>query len=283
MIEEGVLFIFAFIWIAFAVVSDLKKREIPNWLNFSIVIFVLGFRFFYSLFSGEGFSFFYYGLLGFFVFYLLGNLFYSVRLFAGGDSRLFTSLGVILPIFPGLIMNVKFSMMFLLIFFMVGGAYSLIVSFGIGLSNFEKLRRGLGRQIKEKKKLIMGFTLVSIFFLALGFHFYFFFYFGIFVFVLTYLYIYALSVDESFMVKKVVSKNLTPGDLLYKDVFLKGKKIKSTWDGLSKKDILLLRKNKRDVFIRYGIPFAPVFLISIILFIFSFYLKVPAVLWNSFG
>ena len=30
----------------FAVVQDLKKREIANWVNFSLIIFALGFRFF---------------------------------------------------------------------------------------------------------------------------------------------------------------------------------------------------------------------------------------------
>jgi Flp pilus assembly protein protease CpaA len=58
MIEIYVLFFLAFTWITFAVVQDLKTREIANWLNFSLVIFALGIRFFYSFFSEVGFSFF---------------------------------------------------------------------------------------------------------------------------------------------------------------------------------------------------------------------------------
>ncbi|MBI2056754.1 hypothetical protein HYT91_00690 [Candidatus Pacearchaeota archaeon] len=42
----------ALVWMIFAVVQDLKKREIANWVNFSLIIFALGFRFFYSLFNG---------------------------------------------------------------------------------------------------------------------------------------------------------------------------------------------------------------------------------------
>ena len=58
----------AVIWIIFAVVSDLRSREIPNWLNFSLIIFVLGIRFFYSVFN-EDWSFFLWGLFGFSAFF----------------------------------------------------------------------------------------------------------------------------------------------------------------------------------------------------------------------
>jgi Flp pilus assembly protein protease CpaA len=45
-----VLVSFAFIWIFFAMMQDLRYREVADWLNFSLVLFALGFRFFYSLF-----------------------------------------------------------------------------------------------------------------------------------------------------------------------------------------------------------------------------------------
>jgi len=72
MYEIAFLWILALIWIVFATVQDLKMREIANWLNFSLIIFALGFRFFYSLFSSGGFGFFYQGLLG-----LAGNEYLS--------------------------------------------------------------------------------------------------------------------------------------------------------------------------------------------------------------
>ena len=76
MIETIFLICLGLIWIIFAVVQDLRKREIANWLNFSLIIFALGFRFFYSLFGDAGYGLFYQGLLGFGVFFLLGNLMY---------------------------------------------------------------------------------------------------------------------------------------------------------------------------------------------------------------
>ena len=38
---EIFLIILALIWLIFAVISDLKTREVPNWLNFSLIIFAL--------------------------------------------------------------------------------------------------------------------------------------------------------------------------------------------------------------------------------------------------
>jgi len=59
MLEIIFLVLLGLIWIIFAVVQDIKKKEIANWLNFSLIIFALGFRFFYSLFENSGYGFFY--------------------------------------------------------------------------------------------------------------------------------------------------------------------------------------------------------------------------------
>ena len=49
-LKEVFLIVLCLIWIAFAVIQDLRKREIANWLNFSLLFFMIAFRFFsYSL------------------------------------------------------------------------------------------------------------------------------------------------------------------------------------------------------------------------------------------
>ena len=63
MFEVIFLGILALVWIVFATIQDIKSREIANWLNFSLIIFALGFRFFYSLFELNDFNFLYQGLL----------------------------------------------------------------------------------------------------------------------------------------------------------------------------------------------------------------------------
>src|SRR3989304_496776 len=106
------LVVLMLIWLVFAVIQDLRTREIANWLNFSLIVFALGFRFFYELFSDINFVFFYQGLLGLGIFFVLGTLLYYGRIFAGGDAKLMMSLGRILPFFK--------SFFFILIIFLIG-------------------------------------------------------------------------------------------------------------------------------------------------------------------
>ena len=70
MIE--VLIGLAFIWMIFAIVQDFKSREIANWLNFSLLLFALAIRLFYSIFTGN-YDYILFGLVGLGVFFVLGN------------------------------------------------------------------------------------------------------------------------------------------------------------------------------------------------------------------
>lgn len=258
------LFVLGLIWIIFAVVEDLRTREIANWLNFSLIIFALGFRFFYSLFEGGNFQFFYQGLIGFGIFWASSNLFYYGKMFAGGDSKLMMALGAVLPFTPDFFFNLKIFILFILLFLIVGAIYGLLVTFYFGIVNFSKLKKEFKIQLKKNKKIVYLLLSFSILFLAAGFFVFALFYLGLLTFFISYLYVYAKSVDEACMIKKIKVSSLTPGDWLYQDEKVGKKTIKATWDGLTEKEISLLQK-KKFVLVRYGIQFAPVFLISFIL------------------
>ena len=103
------------IWIIFASVTDLKKREVPNWLSFSLIIFALGFRLFYGIF--ESWNFFLQGIIGLGIFFVLGNLFYYLKLFAGGDAKLMIALGSVLPFFDSFFYHNAFYLKLFLPFF----------------------------------------------------------------------------------------------------------------------------------------------------------------------
>ncbi len=264
MFEIIFLFCLGLVWIVFATFEDLRTSEIANWLNFSLIIFALGFRFFYSLFSVEGFGFFYQGLIGVGIFFILSNLFYYGKMYAGGDSRLMMALGAILPFYSNFQDNLQVFLLFLILFLVVGGIYGLVFSAYLGIKNFSKLKKEFSVQLKKQKKIVIALLFLACVFLVLGFFQKVFFYWGLVWFILPYFYIYVKSVDECCMVKKVLISKLTVGDWLYKDEKVGNKTIKATWDGLSEKDIKLLKK-KKFVLVRYGIRFAPVFLISFVL------------------
>jgi len=280
MIEIAFLSALTLIWICFAVIQDIRTKEIANWLNFSLIIFALGFRFFYSLFTLNNFSFFYQGLIGLGIFFVLGNIFYYGKLFAGGDAKLMIALGAVLPLTNNFSSNVRIFLFFLLIFFLVGAVYTLFTSLYIGLKKFKPLKREFKIHFSKNKKIVL-LSLISAILLGLaGLVFYLsLIYFAIIIFILPYIYLYAKAVDESCMIKLIPPNDLREGDWLYKDVILKGKTIRANWEGLNKKEISLLVKSKKKVLIREGVPFSPVFLISFILLL-VFYKWILT--WNMF-
>jgi Flp pilus assembly protein protease CpaA len=278
MYEIIFLSILAILWIVFATVQDLRKREIANWLNFSLIIFALGFRFFYSLFSSGNFGFFYQGLVGLAVFFLLGNFLYYSRMFAGGDAKLMIALGAILPFSETFSANLKLFVVFLFIFLFTGAVYSLITSLAFSLKNFKKFKKEFGKQFKLHTNLYNLIMFLAITLVLIGF-----FsnillvYLGAILFFLPYLHLYAKAVDEACMIKKIKTRELTEGDWLYKDVKVGKKTIKANWDGLKKEEINTLRKKYKSILVRYGIPFSPVFLISFLILLYFW----KTGLWNS--
>jgi Flp pilus assembly protein protease CpaA len=280
MIEIIFLGVLALLWVGFAVVQDLKSREIANWLSFSLIIFALGFRFFYSLFSGEGFSFFYQGLIGLGIFFVIGNLFYYGRMFAGGDAKLMIALGAVLPIYATLTENLQVFFMFFLVFFFSGAVYSFGVSGAIAIKNSKKFKKEFVSQFRKSRKLIYFVMVLGLGIMLAGFVETIFLFLGVLFFLLPYLYVFAKAIDESCMVKEVSVGKLTEGDWLYEDISLGKKKLKAKWDGLSKEDIKLIKKKYKKVKIKQGIPFSPVFLISLI--ILGLLILLGVELWNPF-
>lgn len=278
MLEIIFLSVLALVWIIVAVVQDLKKREVPDWLNFSLIIFALGFRFFYSLFSAEDFAFFYQGLIGFGIFLIAGNLLYYGRMFAGGDAKLFIALGPILPFSEKFMINLELFLLFFILFFFVGAIYSLTASVFLSIKNFGKFKKEFVNQIRKNKTVLFAVMFLGLALMALGFSEKSFFFFGVLIFLLPYLYVYLKSIDESCMVKKIKTKEITEGDWLYKDIRVGRKIIKARWDGLSKEDIKLIRKKYKSILIRQGIPFTPAFLIAFLIFIYFW----RTGLWDSF-
>ncbi len=259
------------LWIIFAVICDIKSHEIPDWISLSLVVFALGIRFFYSLFVQDlNFDLFWQGLIGFGIFFIAGNILYYGKMFAGGDAKLFMALGAVLPIFPIFNSNLNLFVSFFIIFLFIGAIYGVGTIFFFMFKKFKKFKKGFVKEIKKQKNFYFFVLLFSVALAGFSFLNSLFLYGGLFVFILAILSISAKSIDDSFMVKKVKLDKITEGDWLYKDVKINKKTtIKATWNGLSKKEINLLKKKyKKPVKIRYGIPFSPVFLISFLILVF---------------
>ena len=275
MFEIYFLITIAIIWMIFAAVQDIKKREIANWLNFSLIIFALGFRFFYSFFS-ESFGYFYQGLIGLGIFFILGNILYYIRFFAGGDAKLMIALGTILPFSESFSSNLWIFSVFLLVFLFTGAIYTIFSSVFFSMKNLKEFKKEFNKQLTRNKKLIYPVLILGLAIMVFGFLDNIFLVLGILIFILPYIYVYAKAVDESSMVKEIRTSQLTEGDWLYKDVKVGKKIIKARWDGLKKEEINQIRKKYRTVLIKYGLPFSPVFLISFLILLYLWKMG----LWN---
>jgi len=273
--ENLFLIVLAVVWLIGAILQDLHRREVDNVWNFSLIGFALAYRLAVSGFTGN-YWFFTNGLIGFGIFLLLGNLFYYSRLFAGGDAKLVIALGAILPLSYNWVVNAKIFGLFILGFLVGGSLYVFAWSIGLVIVNFPAFIKEYGKQIVRYKHyfkltlfLVLGFSVLLYFvdpnliYSSLVFLFF------------PFLFVFARSVEEVCMVKAVEIDKLTVGDWLYEDLYVKGKKIKKNWEGLSEKDLKLIKeKYHRKVMVKYGVPFTPSFLIG---FLFVLWLANKAI------
>lgn len=275
---EYFLYGIGLLWLGFASIQDLRKREVANWISFSLIIFALGIRLFYGLFSGEGFHIFYQGLIGLGIFFVLGNALYYGRMFAGGDAKLMIALGVIIPYSESFTKNLQAFFSFFLLFLFAGAIYGLIVTVRISFRNFGEFKKDFVKRIKANKIKMWSIMLLGLGFMFLGFFQSPLFGLGVLIFIFPYLFFYARSVDEKCMTKKVKVKDLTEGDWLAQKLRIGKKTIIPNWEGLSMQEIKLIRKHYKEVKVKYGIPFVPVFFIAFLVFIYL----LKSGLWNAF-
>src|SRR3989344_2279667 len=151
--ENLFLIVLGFIWIIGAVLQDFKRREVDNLWNFSLIIFALAYRLIISIFNNN-YYYFLYGILGFAIFWSIGNLFYYLRLFAGGDVKLLMALGIILPLSYNFVINLKIYGIFILLSLLIGSIWALIFSFYLIFQNRERFKKEIIVQFKNHKRLL---------------------------------------------------------------------------------------------------------------------------------
>jgi hypothetical protein len=265
--ENWFLIFLGFIWIVGAVLQDLKRREVDNLWNFSLIGFALAYRLAFSIFNGN-YWFILNGLIGLIIFYFLHNLLYYGRLFAGGDAKLLLSLGVILPLSFNWIINFKIFGYFILLFLTAGSVYVLIWTIVLVLLNQRRFFKKFIEQWGNYKKMFfiaMFFSLLWIIFVFLMSQISLIL-IGLIVLLFPILFIFTKAAEESCFIRMVKPKKVTEGDWLGEDIVVSGKKIKSNWNGVSKSELALIKnKYKQKVLVKFGVPFTPSFLISFIL------------------
>ncbi len=272
--ENYFLIAIGIVWIVGAVLQDLRRREVDNLWNFSLIALALAYRLSFLIYSGK-YWFFINGLIGLAIFLFLGNLFYYIRLFAGGDAKIVIALGTILPLSYSWSSNFLIFGLFIILFLVMGSVYSLVWASVLVFENLGDFKKEAMKEWKLFNKLflivlgiaiigslvigyISNITLAILFFILLV--------------LFPILFIFAKAVEESCLKRAVSPQNLTEGEWLYKDIKVGGKTIKASWNGVSAEELKLIKKKyNKDVIIKEGIPFTPSFLLSFLCLLILFW------------
>jgi Flp pilus assembly protein protease CpaA len=262
------LFIVAFIALVFAVVQDLRTREIANWLNFSLLSIGLAYRGFYGLINND-LNFFVYGLIGTGLFVSLAYVLYYSKAFAGGDAKLLIGLGPFIP-FESFDRGLMIGLGFVFALFLLGSFYSIGYTLFLVSRQPQKYKKAFLSEIRSLPYLFIGgFVIGLVGFLLLMSSSLVYSSLFLVVFLLAPLvFIHTRAIEKGCLIVLTSPYLLTEGDWLERDVRVRGKVIKKSVHGLSLEDIALLRKVHKKVWIKQGVPFSPAFLFAFIAMVF---------------
>ncbi|HII71891.1 TPA: prepilin peptidase [Candidatus Woesearchaeota archaeon] len=271
MIAESILFTIVLVALVIGTYTDLKTREVPDWLNYGMVFAGFGLRIIFSIVFHDA-DYMIHGILGFGAFFAIALLMFYTGQWGGGDAKMVMGLGALI----GLELSINaFLIGFIVNIVLFGSLFGLLFSVYLAAIHFRSFSKEFSKRFKEKRKekwfvwlgtialLVLSvftpvYIKVPVVVLA-----------GI-ILVSFYMFIYLKSVESSSMIKWVDPKDLTEGDWVVKDVVVAGKRVCGPKDlGLEmaqiKKLMLLKKQNKiKRVLIKYGIPFVPSFLIAFV-------------------
>jgi len=259
-----------FIILAIGSYTDLKTREVPDWVSYSGIIAGLGLRLLWSAAEWNP-EYILNGILGFTIFFGLACAMFYLGQWGGGDSKILMAMGALL----GVDLSFNHPMIaFLINLLFIGGLYGFAWMIFLGLKNSKKVLKE-SKNLLKTKHAFWG-KLLSILFLI--------------VFTLlalitkdntlripalllailplfsTLTILFTKAVEKTVLIRKVPISVLTEGDWVLSTIKHKGKLICSEKDlGISKKQINQLKRFKiKSVIMKEGIPFIPGFLIAYI-------------------
>ncbi|MFA5484666.1 MAG: A24 family peptidase [Candidatus Pacearchaeota archaeon] len=246
-----------------AIIQDIKRREIDNWLN--LLIFISGaiYLILKSLITKEYLILIYF-LITFVGVFLLANILYYSNIFAGGDYHLLIALT---PLFVTNQIKLVFSniILFLILLIFSGSIYGLLFLIFLYFKNFKKIKEEIRKEfIKNKIKL---FLVLSILTTPLTFINNTLILVPILLLITPVLFSIAKILQEKVLTKKINVKDLKQGDWLASNIKIKNRIIKSDFKGISLKELELIQKSKKSVTIKEGIPFAPAFAIAFVCYL----------------
>ncbi len=246
MIIYPSIFVIGLGFLLVAAITDIKSREVPDWLSFGFLFTALFANLAYSVFTSN-FSFIIDSITGLALAFLLGLLLYYTGQWGGGDSKILMALFALIGISASNIYNLILGnisviqyildakwILFIISFTIIGGLYGILYSLYLMISQPKNFKKSLKKLInhEQTRKIRIFITLLTIFLVL----------FALTILVLLksndvmilifiallpliifYTWIFAKSIDLGCMNKKISAKKITIGDWVVEDVFVKRK------------------------------------------------------------
>lgn len=280
-------------------VTDLQRREVPDYINFGLIALAGGIRLTYAVISGDWWQLLF-AVIGAIVCFGIACIFFYSGQWGGGDAKMLIALGALFATYTPVIFSplytlpaflfgflpsqviqsiLDYNLMFLfylIINILIAGAvYGIFWSFILAIKNREAWWIEVKKQIATRKMKIMGGLTLSCIVLLI-------------IFALTieevlvrnlflwlcaiafagfFLQLAVTAVEKACMIGPMKVGDLTEGEWVVKNVYAKGRYICGPKDlGISEHQIKLLKKNKiKSVIVKIGVPFIPAFLLGFLL------------------
>jgi hypothetical protein len=249
---------------------DLKTTEFPDWLPYSMIILALAVRGIYSFIIGDFTPLINSVMIGA-VFLAFGLALYFSKQWGDGDAWLLGALGFLFPDPAGFAFSsfFPFPIVIFFNFFFIAFLYLMIYSIALGIKSHDESRKFL-KELKGNSKSIVAMIVVfSV--LCIGMFMYFHYLYMIPIHIISQLLLlpplftilvlflhYGRFVEKNMFKRKIPASKLREGDVLVSD----------KWRGLTKEEVTELKKKGNDVWIKEGVRFAPVFVITMLVTIF---------------
>lgn len=266
---------------------DIRTREIPDTLNFSLIGIGLISGLFMSVFHSS-ISYIASSITGFLAGAIIGIFLFYTGQWGGGDAKMVMGIGAL----TGLSLHefgagIPFFLVFIINSLLIGAVYGLIWVFAISIKNFKEIRKEFTAMRQDKQVIFLRKIIIALLIIIIPLLFILQIDFIAKIMILVALFFFFISFHASMflratvkvgMVKDMEVSKLTEGDWVVEQVKLKkGKVFKPPKTGVSLDDIDLLKKNNvKKVAVKQGIPFVPSFLLAYIatLFIGNWFLFV---------
>ena len=267
--QELILLIITIAWLIIASITDIKTREIPDWISYSLISLAIITRIISSI-QIQSFQPILLKLLGLAIGISLSLSLYYTRQWGGGDAKIFMALSAIFIISPAYfnpLINMPFLAILLINILLVAVVYSLLYIIFTAVKNKNKFLEEI--KTYKLKKIKIAAILISIILLLMAFK------FSsnsliiaaILMLIFPYIIILTKTTEKISMIKLMPINKVTEGDWLAEDIYHNKKLIiNKSHPELTLKDIEKLKRlNIKNIKIKYGIPFAPTFLVAVII------------------